>query len=57
MAKLDTPSVRDLYDGFIADYQERTGQKTPLLQAAFVRILAWAEAGMVILAFRFGRWV
>ena len=56
MAKLDIPTIRDLYDGFIADYQERTGQKTPLLQAAFVRIFAWIQAGQVILAFRFGRW-
>jgi len=57
MAKLETPSVKDLYESFIADYQSRTGQKSPLLTSAFVRGFAWIEAGMVVLAYRFGRWV
>lgn len=56
MAKLETPSVRDLYDTFIADYEARTGQQQPLLKAAFVRKLAWPIAGIVVLCYRFGLW-
>jgi uncharacterized phage protein gp47/JayE len=57
MAKQNTPSVRDLYDTFIADYEQRTGQQTPLLARAFVRAFAWPVAGVVVLVYRYGQWV
>lgn len=57
MAKLDVPSVRGLYDAFIEDYLGRTGQTTPLLQSAFIRLIAWPHAGITVLTYRFGQWV
>lgn len=57
MAKQEVPSVRELHDAFIADYEARTGQKTPLLKSAFVRILAWAFSGLTVLLYRQGQWV
>jgi len=57
MAKLEVPSVRDLYEAFIADYESRTGQKTPLLQIAFIRMLAWPFSGLTVLCYRYGQWI
>lgn len=57
MAKLDTPSVRGLYDAFIADYENRTGQRTTLLKSAFIRLLAWPFAGLTVLNYRHGNWI
>jgi uncharacterized phage protein gp47/JayE len=57
MAKLDVPTVRDLYDSFVADYTSRTGQTTTLLRSAFVRVFGWVFAGLTVLCYRFGRWI
>jgi len=57
MAKLEMPTVRDLYDSFITDYESRTGALTGLLRSAFVRSFGWVFAGLTVLCYRYGRWI
>jgi len=56
MQPFDTPTVQNIYDTIIADYESRTGETVPLLKKAAIKFLAFAFAGVVVLLWRYGAW-
>ena len=56
MDTFKAPTVNNLYDTLIGEYQTRTGQNPPLLQRAAIKAIAWGFSGIVILLWRFGSW-
>jgi uncharacterized phage protein gp47/JayE len=50
------PKVSQIRDQIIADIEAKIGQTIPALPKAFFRVLATAQAGVIVLLYRFGAW-
>lgn len=51
------PSISDIKEQILADYESELAQDAPALPKAFIVILATAVAGAIWLVYRFGLWV
>lgn len=54
---LATPTTRDLSDQIVAQIAASLSQSVPLLPKAFVRVLAWALAGAVVLVYKYAGFI
>jgi uncharacterized phage protein gp47/JayE len=51
------PSVAEIRDQIMSDYEEKLGQDIPILPRAFIYVWATVVAGVLHLAYRFGMWI
>jgi uncharacterized phage protein gp47/JayE len=56
MTPFDTPTVKNIADTIIANYESETGTTVPLVTKSVIKVLAYAFAGVVVLLWRFGSW-
>jgi uncharacterized phage protein gp47/JayE len=54
---LATPTTRDLSDQIVAQIAASLSQSVPLLPKAFVRVLAWALAGAIVLVYKYAGFI
>lgn len=54
---LATPTTRDLSDQIVAQIAASLSQSVPLLPKAFVRVLAWAIAGAIVLVYKYAGFI
>jgi len=54
---VQTPTTRALSDQIVADLQDSLAQTIPILPKAFVRVLAWALAGVVVLLYKYASFI
>lgn len=54
---MTVPSVNQIRDQIITDYEQELGQAVPILPRAFIRVWATAVSGVLVLVYRFGLWV
>lgn len=53
----ETPSVTEIQEQIVNDYETELGQTVPVLPVAFIRVLAFAIAGVMFLVYKFGLWI
>lgn len=51
------PTINQVRDQIVADIEGKIGQTVPALPKAFFRVLATAQAGVIVLLYRFGAWL
>lgn len=56
MDPFSTPTVKNIADTIMANYESETGETVPLVKKSVIKILAYAFAGVVVLLWRFGAW-
>ncbi len=56
MATVKTPSIEEIYQAILDDYQARTSQEVPLVRRAVIKFIAWGLSGVVSLLWKYGSW-
>jgi uncharacterized phage protein gp47/JayE len=51
---LQTPTTKQISDTLVAQIEAGLSQSAPLFPKAFIRVLAWALAGVVVLIYKYG---
>jgi uncharacterized phage protein gp47/JayE len=51
------PTINQVRDQIVADIEAKIGQTIPAPPKAFFRVLATAQAGVIVLLYRFGAWL
>lgn len=51
------PTITQIAAQIIADIETKIGQTVPTLPKAFYRVLAYAQAGVIVLQYRFAAWI
>ena len=54
---LNAPTIQQIKDQIVTDYENRLAQTVPVMPKAFIRVLAGAFAGVMALLYRYGAWV
>ncbi len=54
---VQVPTTQDLNDQIISDFGGSLGQTIPILPKAFVRVLAWLLAGLVVMLYRYSGFI
>lgn len=57
MAKISIPTIQELTDQIVDNYESELGEDIPVLQKAFVRVWARVKAGVIYLGYRHSLWV
>lgn len=51
------PTINQVRDQIVADIEGKIGQTIPAMPRAFFRVLATAQAGVIVLQYRFAAWI